>query len=79
MTITAADHGADTNIVHPEYYARHGYPHDIWARMRAEDPVSWWDKTDGPPFWAITKHEDIVTIGKRPTQFVSGIRLTIAH
>ena len=40
MTTTAADHAADTNIVHPEYYSRHGYPHDIWERMRAEDLMS---------------------------------------
>jgi len=79
MTTTAAEHGADTNIVHPEYYANHGYPHEIWAKMRAEEPVYWWDKTDGIPFWAITKHEDIVTIGKQPNKFVSGIRLTIQH
>ncbi len=79
MTTTAAAHGADTNIVHPEYYARHGYPHDIWQRMRAEEPVSWWDQTDGIPFWCITKHEDIVVIGKQPNKFVSGTRLTIVH
>jgi cytochrome P450 len=79
MTTTAADHAADTNIVHPEYYSRHGYPHDVWERMRAEDPVSWWDNTNGVPFWAITKHEDIVLIGKQPNKFVSGVRLTISH
>ncbi|MBW2386706.1 MAG: cytochrome P450 [Deltaproteobacteria bacterium] len=53
------------------------YPHDIWRWMRANDPVFWWDKTDGRPFWAITKHADITTIGKRPTQFLNAPRLTI--
>ena len=31
------------------------------------------------PFWAITKHADIVTIGKRPRQFLNGPRLVLSH
>ena len=54
----------DFNIVHPVDYATHGYPHEIWTRLRREAPVSWWDKTEGVPFWAITKHADITAIGK---------------
>jgi cytochrome P450 len=68
-----------SNIIHPDYYATNGYPHDVWARLRREDPVHWWDQTEGIPFWAITKHADIVTIGKRPEQFLNGPRLTISH
>ncbi|MGI9592849.1 MAG: cytochrome P450 [Myxococcota bacterium] len=67
------------NPIHPGWYARYGYPHDFWTRLRAEDPVHWWDKTEGIPFWAITKHADIVDIGKRPDRWVSGPRLTISH
>jgi cholest-4-en-3-one 26-monooxygenase len=67
------------NIVHPKNYADHGYPHDIFTQLRAEEPVFWWEKTEGVPFWAITKHADITTIGKRPQQFVSGPRLVIDH
>jgi len=69
----------DVNIVHPEHYAARGYPHEIWTRMRREDPVSWWDRTEGIPFWAITKRADIVTISKQPERFLSGPRLTISH
>jgi len=67
------------NIIHPDDYAEHGYPHDIWSWMRREDPVFWWDKTEGRPFWAITKHADVMTIGKRPDIFLNAPRLTIAH
>jgi cytochrome P450 len=67
------------NIIHPDDYAAHGYPHPVWARLRREDPVHWWDRTAGLPFWAITKHADIVTIGKRPDVFWNGPRLTISH
>jgi cytochrome P450 len=58
-------------------YAKHGYPHDIWTRLRAEDPVSLFRQKTGPDFWAITKHADIVSIGKRPETFLNGPRLVV--
>jgi len=70
---------ADFNIIHPDDYAAHGYPHPVWEKLRREDPVHWWDRTQGIPFWAITKHADIVTIGKRPDLFLNGPRLVINH
>ena len=45
------------HIVCPDDYAAHGYPHDIWTWMRREDPVYRWERTEGIPFWAITKNE----------------------
>ncbi len=67
------------NLIHPDDYARHGYPHPIWTRLRSEDPVHWWDRTEGVPFWAITKHADIIEISKQPERFVNGARLVIGH
>ena len=67
------------HLIHPEHYAAHGYPHDVWKRLRADDPVHWFDRTEGKPFWCITKHADIVTIGKRPEQFLNGPRLVLSH
>ena len=65
------------NIVDPTDYAAYGYPHDIWTRLRAEDPVFWWQQKTGVPFWAITKHADIVSIGKQPETFLNGPRLVV--
>jgi cholest-4-en-3-one 26-monooxygenase len=67
------------NIIHPDDYGVHGYPHELWTWMRHNDPVYFWDRTEGPPFWAITRHADIVTLSKRPRDFVNGPRLTIPH
>ena len=67
------------NLVHPAHYAALGYPHEIWTRLRREEPVSWWDRTDGMPFWAITKHRDITEISTQPGKFVSGPRLVMQH
>jgi cytochrome P450 len=72
-------HFESFNIIHPDDYAAHGYPHPVWKKLRREDPVHWWDRTAGLPFWAITKHADIVTIGKRPDVFWNGPRLVISH
>lgn len=77
--MAAAEKPAEFHLVHPEHYALHGYPHDVWRRLRREDPVHWFDRTEGTPFWAITKHADIVTIGKRPYQFQNGPRLVLSH
>lgn len=67
------------NLVHPDDYANHGYPHDLWRQMRAEEPVSYIERAPGIPYWAITKHADIVEISKQPERFVSGPRLIIGH
>ena len=78
MAAPSPDFGS-FNLVHPKDYAEHGYPHDIWDWMRANDPVYWWENTEGAPFWAITKHADITTIGKLPEIFVSGPVLVHSH
>jgi cytochrome P450 len=67
------------NLVDPGDYARHGYPHAIWTRLRREDPVHRWERTGGIPFWAITKHADVIEISKQPDRFVNGKRLVISH
>jgi cytochrome P450 len=67
------------DIVHPDAYAEHGYPHDVWTWMRANDPVYRWEQKEGMPFWAITKRADVVEISTQPDAFLSAPRLTISH
>ena len=45
-------------------------PSDLWTRLRAESPVHRCTPAGFVPFWAITKHEDIVWISKRPELFL---------
>jgi cholest-4-en-3-one 26-monooxygenase len=54
------------DIIDPGHYQRNGYPHDEWALLRREAPVYWFGRTRGVPFWAITKHADIVALSKQP-------------
>jgi cytochrome P450 len=68
------------NLVHPADYAAHGYPHDIWTRLRQKDAVARIEQDgDGIPYWAVTKHADITTVGKRPELFLNGPRLVLSH
>ena len=78
MAATSPDFG-EFNLIDPKDYADHGYPHQIWDWMRAHDPVYWCENNDASPFWAITKHADITTIGKLPQKFVSGPILVQSH
>ena len=57
------------DLVDAARYARNGYPHAVWTRLRAEAPVSRIDPPGYEPFWAITKHADIVQVSKQPLRF----------
>jgi len=65
------------DIIGPDHYARDGYPHDAWALLRREAPVYWWDRDVKVPFWAITKHADVVEISKQPKKHRNGPRLAV--
>ena len=69
----------DFNLVEGVDYATRGYPHPVWEKLRREDPVHWYDRTGGKPFWAITRHEDVIAIGKDPERFISGPRLVLQN
>ena len=58
------------DLITPERYEREGYPHDEWTWLRAHAPVFWYERPNFDPFWAITRHADIVEIGKRPDDFL---------
>ena len=58
------------DLGHPDSYAA-GPPHEYMRRLRAEDPVHWNPESDGPGFWAITRHQDVIDISKNPSLFSS--------
>jgi cholest-4-en-3-one 26-monooxygenase len=75
--MAAAESFAISPLVDPDHYAAHGYPHELWTRLRREDPVHRVEQNPEMPFWAITRHADIATIGKQPDKFLNGPTLTI--
>ena len=67
---------ATLDVVSPEYYQRNGYPHPEWTWLRHHAPVFWYERPNVEPFWAITKHADIIEISKQPDIFLNAPRDT---
>ena len=51
------------DLCDPVRYAARGYPDDVWAQLRAEAPIAWFEPEGYEPFWAVTKHADITRRG----------------
>ncbi len=64
-------------LVDPAIYQREGSPHDLWTLLRAEAPVSYFEPPGFPPFWAITKHADLVEVAAQPLKFSSAKGITL--
>jgi cytochrome P450 len=68
---------ATLDIASPEHYERNGYPHSEWTWLRRHAPVFWYQRSNVEPFWAITKHADIIEISKQPEIFLNAPRLAV--
>ena len=67
-----------TDLVKPITYADEDALHSLLTRMRREDPVALIDAPNYEPFWAITKHADIIEISRANDQFLNTPRLVVA-
>jgi cholest-4-en-3-one 26-monooxygenase len=65
------------DLVDPARFARNGYPYETWARLRNEAPVAYIEPPGYPPFWAVTKHADIVQVASQPQLFSSAGGITL--
>ncbi len=66
------------DIISNASYGEHGYPHAAWARLRRESPVHWFDQPGAqPPYWAVTKHADIIEVSRKPQQFIIAPRIAV--
>ncbi|MGR8947441.1 MAG: cytochrome P450 [Gammaproteobacteria bacterium] len=56
----------------PDSYQRRGFP---WAEcdfLRDNAPIFHYERDDIEPFWAVTKHADIMTVSDNPGIFING-------
>ena len=60
-----------TDLITASSYGQNGVPHELWNELRNESPVHWYAQPGHTPFWAITKHEDIVEVSSQPDIFSS--------
>jgi cytochrome P450 len=64
---------ANVDVASPKVYAE-GVPYETLAALRRHDPVHWHPfpgTRDG--FWLLTKHADVIAIGKDPKRFSSQV------
>ena len=64
-----------SDVLDPELYGRSGYPHDLWAELRRDEPVSWFEGSGIKPFWALVKHADVARVSADPATFLSAPRI----
>ena len=62
----------------PQAYADEKTLHEALAHLRKEAPVSWVDVPPYRPFWAITKHADIMDIERDNALFTNFPRPLLA-
>ena len=58
-----------TDLMDVTAYGGKGVPHDLWTKLRNEDPLFWYAQPGHTPFWAVTKHADIMEISSQPDIF----------
>jgi cholest-4-en-3-one 26-monooxygenase len=67
------------DIINPDLYVQRGYPHEEWALLRKEAPVFRYQRPGVEPFWAITKHADVVAVSRQPELFRSTQMLFVSQ
>jgi cholest-4-en-3-one 26-monooxygenase len=60
----------DINLLDRDRFAE-SIPHDWFTWLRANDPVHFHDEPDGPGFWVISKHADIIQVNRDAATFSS--------
>jgi cytochrome P450 len=61
----------DDEIASHQLYADPRRMHAVFDRLRREDPVHWTQAPGHPPFWAVSRHADVVEVGKHPDVFIA--------
>ncbi|GAA2419118.1 steroid C26-monooxygenase Cyp125 [Actinomadura vinacea] len=70
----------DIELVDPGVYEAGGVPHEALTALRAHAPVYRHHGDPGrggPPFWAVTRHADVVHVSRHPEVFSSYERLAL--
>jgi len=78
-TMSAAAAETCNQIVDPAVYADQPKLDAAFAKLRAEDPLAWCEPDDFRPFWAVTKHADIMEVSRQNKLFTNGEREMLSY
>jgi cholest-4-en-3-one 26-monooxygenase len=60
----------EIDLLDPDTF-REGRHHAMFEWIRANEPVFWTDEPDGPGFWSVTRHADLVAVNRDAHVFSS--------
>ena len=67
----------ELDIITARRYGEEDYPHAEWTRLRQESPVHRFEPEGYAPFWAVTRHADIIEVSKQPELYRSAGRFIL--
>ena len=67
----------DAAIADPRTYADQSRLHGLFSGLRKEDPVHWTEPDGYRPFWAITRHADVMEVERQSSVFMSAPRTAL--
>jgi cytochrome P450 len=65
-------------VFDPDYWGRHGAPHDVLDELRRDHPVLMYESDRYDPAWLLTRYDDVATVGRNSKRFLSSPR-TVFH
>ncbi len=64
----------EIDIVTPSVFTDMTSLHRKYKKLRTENPVCWMEPDGYRPFWALTKHKDVMDVAKQNNVFLNGPR-----
>jgi cytochrome P450 len=64
-------------LVSPAVHADEGRIHALFSELRRTSPIHWTQPSDYRPFWALTRHADIMEVSRKNDVFINSRRLNL--
>ena len=64
-------------VVSPAVHADEARIHALFSELRRTSPVHWTQPADYRPFWALTRHADIMEVSRKNDIFINSRRLNL--
>ena len=61
---------AQVDLINPDIFVP-SVPHELFAELRRTSPVFWHEEDEGPGFWSVMRHNDLVMVNRDSATFSS--------